>query len=479
MSAVLALMLFVAPKAWGEYIYTIVAETTTVTPVGRLSSFNNDPAISNGTVAFRGFYDGGASKAIFTGSGGPLTTIVKTGDAAPQGTFTDFGLRGPAISGGTTVFKGSYTSGQNAYQGIFTGSGAAKTTIAKTGDSAPNGTFSTFDDPAISNGTVAFNASYTGGEGVFNSTGGIVTTIATSNGEAPARVFTSMFSPAISNGTTAFFGGFSGNDGFGQGIFADSGAGPTIEIVKNGDAAPPGTIVGGFDNPAIGGTITAFHASYNDGSFNKPGIFRSDGSGTTTIAKYGDAAASGVFQSFDLSPAISGGTTAFVGINNGGSAGIYVGSGGVLTNVIKAGDSPFGSPIIELRIGTFGLDADGSGRIAFYYSLMNGRRGIAMATPVIAGDFNHNGSVGPEDFDLWKSTFGSTTNLNADGNGNHIVDGADYVVWRKHLGSSGIGTQMSSNPAGGGVPEPGAESLLIYAFLAIIFKHRKCRGLGN
>ena len=52
------------------------------------------------------------------------------------------------------------------------------------------------------------------------------------------------------------------------------------------------------------------------------------------------------------------------------------------------------------------------------------------------GDYDGNGTVGPEDYDVWKVAFGSTEDLAADGNGNEVVDAADYTIWRDNLGNS-------------------------------------------
>jgi len=67
------------------------------------------------------------------------------------------------------------------------------------------------------------------------------------------------------------------------------------------------------------------------------------------------------------------------------------------------------------------------------------------------GDYNKNGSVGPEDYDVWKSNFG-TNFANADGNGNGTVDAGDYTIWRDNLGA-GAGSSSVS------VPEPAAIAL--------------------
>ncbi|WP_425397305.1 PQQ-dependent sugar dehydrogenase [Aeoliella sp.] len=51
------------------------------------------------------------------------------------------------------------------------------------------------------------------------------------------------------------------------------------------------------------------------------------------------------------------------------------------------------------------------------------------------GDYDIDGDVDQDDYNVWKSTFGSNLLLAADGNGNGRVDLADYTIWRNHLGA--------------------------------------------
>jgi uncharacterized protein YjbI with pentapeptide repeats len=103
------------------------------------------------------------------------------------------------------------------------------------------------------------------------------------------------------------------------------------------------------------------------------------------------------------------------------------------------------------------------------------------ALSALTGDYSGNGTVGPEDYKLWKSNFGSTTILAADGNGDGIVNAADYTVWRNNLGAtlgSGGGAALPSaaslSPA---VPEPASLALLALGLPLIV--GRKSRGFGS
>lgn len=87
----------------------------------------------------------------------------------------------------------------------------------------------------------------------------------------------------------------------------------------------------------------------------------------------------------------------------------------------------------------------------------------AFATVLQAGDYNADGEVNLDDYLEWKTTFGSITQLQADGNFNGQVDAADFTVWRDNfVGESETG---GGAIAGGAVPEPGSLSLVLGVFL--------------
>jgi hypothetical protein len=78
----------------------------------------------------------------------------------------------------------------------------------------------------------------------------------------------------------------------------------------------------------------------------------------------------------------------------------------------------------------------------------------------IPGDYNGDRVVNILDFQLWRTTFGSTQNLSADGDGNLVVDAGDYVVWRKYSAAGSGAVQPGPDVP---VPEPPANLLWLIA----------------
>ncbi len=80
------------------------------------------------------------------------------------------------------------------------------------------------------------------------------------------------------------------------------------------------------------------------------------------------------------------------------------------------------------------------------------------------GDYDRNGIVGPGDFAMWRSTYGSLNDLRADGNFDGKVDAADYIVWRKWRA---LTTQAAGAATLSTVPEPSTLVFLLWAFVVV------------
>jgi hypothetical protein len=338
--------------------------------------------ISDSTVAIHG------GDGIFKVTGGVNTSIVKAGDPAPTGTFSlpSFGTVGNVgLSGGIASFHGSYP-GSSA---IFTGSGGPLTTIASIGDATSEGAIAQFpftERSSISGNNVAFMAGTSSGLGVYVGSGGSITTIVNAGDPAPSGNFANNFSgaglgfggPVISGDRVAFIGSYPG----GQGVFAGNG-GALTTVAKSGDAAPSGTFTSGsFSQQVLSGDAVAFRANYTGGG----GIFVGDGGTLTTIATIGDPAPGGAFSSLTVGGiANNGNDVSFLGQWAGGS-GAFVSSGGTIATVIKTGDLLFGQTLTALGLdlvpNKIGLDPGGGGNVVFSYRLSDGTIGVAMATPI-------------------------------------------------------------------------------------------------
>lgn len=96
--------------------------------------------------------------------------------------------------------------------------------------------------------------------------------------------------------------------------------------------------------------------------------------------------------------------------------------------------------------------------------------------PTLSGDYNANGTVDAADYVLYRKTLGqSGIGLSADGNDTNSIEPGDFGVWRSRFGiTSAAG---SSSAASATVPEPA--SILVFGLMAaagsLTFRRRSVR----
>lgn len=407
LSAFTIAVLLLPGIANAQYTFTNIADTITTTPPenGKYIGFGV-PSISGSNVAFYAASTGGdtGTRGIFRSNGTTTVVVARNALGAPAetpygGTFSAFGST-PSISGINVAFNGTYNNGAG-YSGIFLNNGTTTTGIARNGTGAgaatPNGgTFSPFDsNPSISGSNVAFYGGYLGGtgnQGIFLSDGTTLTSMAHNGGGAGAAtpyggVFTNIDpNPSISGINVAFMAAYTGGSEGNRGIFRSNGI-TTTGIARSGTDAGAETPYGGRfsafgSNPSISGNNVAFTANYS-GGLGTRGLFLSDGTTLTAIARNGEDAGAatpigGRFDTFNTF-AISGSNVAFTANYTGQAIGLFAFSSTTnsLTSIIKKGDSLFGSTLSSVTIQSGGMDGN---NIAFYYALASGRNGIAVAS---------------------------------------------------------------------------------------------------
>jgi GH35 family endo-1,4-beta-xylanase len=107
---------------------------------------------------------------------------------------------------------------------------------------------------------------------------------------------------------------------------------------------------------------------------------------------------------------------------------------------------------------------------------VNLEKGTSLYSVVIApGDYNGDHVVDAADYVIWRTSAGSTTDLRADGNGDRIVDDSDYDVWRSHAGATY--TFAASTTAN--VPEPDLSIVAVCLLLAGVGRRRIFARVGQ
>jgi hypothetical protein len=372
--ASLAMLLGSSP-AWSvSYQFIKVADTTTqATPTQPIRSFNWPVDIDDG-VAVISVNWSLSRRGLFTGSGGALTKIAQNGDSTPIGALPAFSGP-PSINGGAVAFD---ASGPNT-GAIFLGSGGPLAVIAKEGDPAPTGNFVGFSNPQIAGDSTAFIGLYRNflDSGVFLFADGALSTVVKTGDPAPTGAFTTLGGVAFDGQQIAFIGQYGGAD---EGVFLVENDVPR-PLALAGDAAPDGVFTDFFYYLSMRDGTVAFNATF--GPSSEQGIFTSNGGPLTTVVKTNDPAPRGVFDEVGR-PFTNGATTAFLAsYNDANDQGIFTGNGGPLDKVIAEGEPLFGSEVLNFAStdsSAVGIDAQGN--IAFYYRLIDGREGVAIARPV-------------------------------------------------------------------------------------------------
>ena len=195
------------------------------------------------------------------------------------------------------------------------------------------------------------------------------------------------------------------------------------------------------------------NAYVRDGSTLTMTLSNLDPNATYDFLIYGAAGNTGDYSLFTAAGANSGQDHITPLVENSDLVaeipGITPNESAVITLLFE-GRRPDGSPQLP------GALDDALGRLNFI-------RILERLVPV-PGDFNNDRLVNAADYDVWRATFGSTSELAADANGDGVVDAADYVVWRR-AATAGAASELASSQATGAVPEPAAAIMLLSGLL--------------
>jgi hypothetical protein len=252
-----------------------------------------------------------------------------------------------------------------------------------------------------------------------------------------------------------------GGSASGGAIYNDGGVTSVINATVSGNAAQSGS---GSQTPSsLGGGILSRNGTLQ--------IYNSTITGNTSTSNrsvfvLGDAgtAAVEIFSSI-IGQAISSPTVFDLGINaeNGGILTVF-GANNIIRRqndfpeitvsnadpllgplLDNGGSSPThalleGSPAINVGSNPLSLSTDQRGaahaRVVGAVADIGAFEVQSTAGPPLPGDYNGNRTVDAADYVVWRKTLGSQVNRfeGADGNGNNSIDVGDFNVWRSNFG---------------------------------------------
>jgi hypothetical protein len=384
--AAAALLLAPGPAAALEVAFSKVVDDATPIPgEGRPFEFFGFPSIDAGVVAFPAVAPSEPLlRGVYRSAGGAISTIVDSNTPVPggAGSFTVIGDN-PSVSDGVVAF----TALGEDQGGIYTGDGGPLTTVADMSTLIP-GSGSSFErfklGPSIAAGRVAFenlDLSFPLERGVYLWSAGLLEAVADRNTSIPGSTgnFSDFvgFSSLDDDGALAFIG--RGNAPV-EGIYVDDGVSLRVVVATNSPVPGFGVPFQSFGNHvSLSQGQVAFRGVKTDGQV---GIYVADGSQLALVADETTPApgTDGTLSSLGA-PCLDAGSVAFRAIVFRPSApngfGIYTTFGGSLAKVIDTTDTLDGKSPQTFSHSFRGCDGD---QVAFGVVFTDGSRGIYVAT---------------------------------------------------------------------------------------------------
>src|SRR5262249_39393339 len=99
--------------------------------------------------------------------------------------------------------------------------------------------------------------------------------------------------------------------------------------------------------------------------------------------------------------------------------------------------------------------------------------GVFTVVPAISGDYNVNGVVDAADYLIWRKNLGTTNTLPNDPTGGTIGT-SQYNTWRAYFGQiAGSDSALpSAGPLSAAVPEPAIAPMLLMGVLVMCSRYR-------
>ncbi|MGF1641987.1 MAG: choice-of-anchor tandem repeat NxxGxxAF-containing protein [Rhodospirillales bacterium] len=391
-----------AAHAADRWTFTKIADASTAIPggTGNFSALGI-PSLRDGNVAFQGLGPSGSGdlfgqRGIYSTAGGALGVVADTNTPIPGGTGTFTGFNGPSLDGDSVAFRGVGRDGQD---GIYSTVGGTLNVVADRNTPIPGGTgtFTQFNGPSLSGGSVAFLGVGSGRqEGIYSTVGGTLNVVADRNTPIPGGTGTFYsFNPAVSLGgaTVAFraYGGIYGTVGGTLGVVADQatripGSSRTFFSFSEPHVSRDGGSV------AFMGRDEIAHEDTPRGE-GREGIYRSVGGTLGVVVERGTVMPGGQITCDTCSPerfryfydiSFDGGSVAFEteGDNVYSSTGTFLAAGGTIEEVVYVGMMLDGKTINYVHLGGEGLS---DGALAFRASFTDRSHALYVASTLGSG----------------------------------------------------------------------------------------------